>query len=71
MYYGPSDEEDLRQLVYRVARIADKILRGANPADIPVEMPKHYETGINLKVARALGLTISQSVLLRSDTVIN
>ena len=54
----------------RVAAMVDKILRGANPADMPFEYPTRYELTINLKTAKALGLNIPQSILLRADRVI-
>ncbi len=66
MAYGPQVPDNFR----RAAVYVDKILRGAKPADLPVEESTKYKLAINLKTAKALGLTIPPSLLGRADEVI-
>jgi putative ABC transport system substrate-binding protein len=63
-------QERYPDLYLRLASFIDKILRGAKPEELPVEQPTRFELTINLKTAKALGLTIPQSLLLRADEVI-
>ena len=66
MAYGASD----LHLYHRAATFVDKIFKGAKPAELPIEQPTKFELVINLKTAKALGLTIPPSLLLRADQII-
>jgi putative tryptophan/tyrosine transport system substrate-binding protein len=64
--YGANISETYR----RAATYVDRILKGANPGDLPVELPTKFDMALNLKTSKALGLTIPRSILLRVDQVI-
>ena len=66
MPYAP----DLTEMFRHRADQVDKILRGAKAADLPIEQPTQYVLAVNLKTAKALGITIPESILLRADEVI-
>jgi len=66
MAYGPNVDA----IFDRAAGLADQILKGANPADLPLELPTRFDLAVNLETAKALGLTIPESILVRADDVI-
>jgi putative tryptophan/tyrosine transport system substrate-binding protein len=61
---------DTGDIFRRAAPYIDRILRGAKPAELPVQLPTKFQMAVNLKTAKALGLTLPQSILLRADEVI-
>lgn len=66
MSYGP----DVDTIFDRAAGLADRILKGANPADLPLELPTRFQFAVNLKTAKAIGIAIPEAILLRADDVI-
>jgi putative ABC transport system substrate-binding protein len=64
--YGP----DFRDIVRRAAPYVDRILRGANPGELPVQVPTKFEMAVNVKAAKALGLKVPTSILIAADEVI-
>jgi putative ABC transport system substrate-binding protein len=65
-----SYDYSLAELQHRDAAFIDRLLRGAKPSDLPIEQPTKFDLGINLRTAKALGITVPPSLLLRADRVI-
>jgi len=65
--YGTRSEENYR----RAARLVHRILRGAKPAELPVEQPEHFQLIVNRKTAKAIGVTVSAVTMLRADRIID
>ena len=66
MSYGPNMEEGY----HTAARYVDRVLKGAKPSDLPVELPTKFELVVNLKTAKGLGITFPPSIMVRADDVI-
>ena len=66
MSYGP----DVDEIYDRAAGLADRILKGAKPADLPLELPTRFQFAVNLKTAKAIGLKVPEAILLQADDVI-
>jgi putative tryptophan/tyrosine transport system substrate-binding protein len=67
---GQVDTLDAQAMIRRVPVFIDKIIKGAKPGEIPVEQPTQFELAVNEKTAKAIGLAIPQTILVRADTVV-